>query len=381
MNSVIDLGVAGFRVDAAKHVQEADLADIISRLHNVPEFGGRPDIFHEVYGDATIPYTAYVPLGKVTNFDYQRTVSSGFQGGNIAQFANLPNYGGLTGSQAIVFVDNHDTQRSMPTLTYKNGDRYYLADAFMMAHPYGTVQLMSSYAFGSVVGQGPPSSSNGTTNATTCGSAWICEHRNEQVAGMPSFRNATEGTGIGSTVTDGNGRLAFARAARGYAAFNATDSAWTRTFTTSLPDGSYCNVARGTFRGGTCTGGVITVSGGSFTTTIPANRGVALHVNARTTGSTATVPVAFNATVTTWFGQNVFVAGSTPELGSWNPANAVALSATDYPVWKATVALPTGQPIEYKLIKKDPDGTVTWEAGANRTYTPAAAVTLTSTWR
>ena len=101
-------------------------------------------------------------------------------------------------------------------------NRYYLADAFMMAHPYGTVQLMSSYAFGSVVGQGPPSSSTGTTNAATCGSQWICEHRNEQVAGMVSFRNATEGTGISNQVTDGNGRLAFARGNRGYAAFNAT---------------------------------------------------------------------------------------------------------------------------------------------------------------
>ncbi|GAA1031968.1 carbohydrate-binding module family 20 domain-containing protein [Virgisporangium ochraceum] len=385
MNSVIDLGVAGFRVDAAKHVQEAHLSDIISRLHDVPGFGGRPDIFHEVYGDATIPYTAYAPLGKVTNFDYQRAVSQGFQGGSIAQFANLPNYGGLAGNQSVVFVDNHDTQRATPTLTYRNGDRYYLADAFMMAHPYGTVQLMSSYAFGSVPGQGPPSSSNGTTNATTCGSQWICEHRNEQVAGMPSFRNATEGTGISNQVTDGNGRLAFARGVRGYAAFNATDSAWTRTFSTTLPDGTYCNVARGTFVGGTCTGGVVTVSGGSFTTTIPANRGVALHVNARTTGGPTTPPstvaVSFHATVTTWFGQNVFVVGSTPQLGSWNPANAVPLSAADYPVWKATVSLPTGQPIEYKYIKKDPDGTVTWEAGANRTHTPTATVTLTGTWR
>jgi alpha-amylase len=386
MNAVIDLGVAGFRVDAAKHVQEAHLADIISRLHDVPEFGGRPDIFHEVYGDGTIPYTAYAPLGKVTNFDYQRAVSQGFKDSNIAQFANLQNYGGLTGTQAVVFVDNHDTQRSTPTLTYKNGDRYYLADAFMMAHPYGTPQLMSSYAFGSVVGQGPPSSSNGTTNAASCGTQWICEHRNEQVAGMPSFRNATDGTGIANQVTDGNGRLAFARGSRGYAAFNATDSAWTRTFATSLPDGNYCNVARGTFVDDTCTGGVIAVSGGSFTATIPANRGVALHVNARTTGGPSnppggTVAVSFHATVTTWFGQNVFVAGSTPELGAWNPANAVPLSAADYPVWKATVALPSGQPIEYKLIKKDPNGTVTWEAGANRTYTPTTAVTLTSTWR
>ncbi|GAA4687089.1 carbohydrate-binding module family 20 domain-containing protein [Phytohabitans rumicis] len=391
MNSVIDLGVAGFRVDAAKHVQEAHLADIISRLHDVPEFGGKPDLFHEVYGDATVPYTAYAPYGAVTNFDYQRSVASAFKDGNIAQLGSLPNYGGLTGAQSVVFVDNHDTQRSTPTLTYKDGDRYYLADAFMMAHPYGRPQLMSSYAFGSVTAQGPPSSSGGTTNATDCAnSAWICEHRNEQVAGMPSFRNATEGTGIGSVVTDGSGRLAFARGARGYAAFNATGSAWTRTFSTGLPDGTYCNVARGTYNAttGVCTGGAVTVSGGAFTTAIPANRGVALHVAAPASGGStpppttpSTVAVTFGVNATTWWGQNVFVVGNVPALGSWNPANAVAMSAATYPVWRATVDLPTGERFEYKYIKKDPDGTVTWEAGENHYYTPTAPVSLLDTWR
>ncbi|MGW0431015.1 carbohydrate-binding module family 20 domain-containing protein [Micromonospora sp. NPDC003197] len=497
MNSVIDLGVAGFRVDAAKHVQEAHLADIISKLHDVPGFGGKPDLFHEVYGDQTVPYTAYAPYGGVTNFDYQRAVSAGFKDGNIAQFTSMPNYGGLTSAQAVVFIDNHDTQRSTPTLTYKDGDRYYLADAFMMAHPYGTPQLMSSYAFGSVVAQGPPSSANGTTNATDCASsAWICEHRNEQVAGMPSFRNATEGTGIGNTVTDGNGRLGFARGTKGYAAFNATGSAWSRTFTTNLPDGEYCNVARGTYRAATdeCTGGVIAVAGGTFTTSIPANRGVALHVEAMTecddpdgcdpvdpplddTSFTATVEtsygqevyvvgsipelgswnpvnglhlttdattypawsgsvdipadtsfewklvkvspdgsvqwendpnrtgsggnsfnvtwnqagggggssaaVSFHANVTTWYGQEVYVVGSAPELGSWNPANAVRLTTDEssYPTWKGSVSLPVGQQFEYKFLKKDPDGTVTWESGANRSYTPTGAVTLTDSWR
>ncbi|MFY1635787.1 carbohydrate-binding module family 20 domain-containing protein [Solwaraspora sp. WMMB335] len=498
MNSVIELGVAGFRVDAAKHVQEAHLADIISRLHDVPGFGGKPDLFHEVYGDSTIPYTAYAPYGGVTNFDYQRAVSAAFRDGDIAPLAGMPDHGGLTGAQAVVFIDNHDTQRATPTLTYKDGDRYYLADAFMLAHPYGTPQLMSSYAFGSVVAQGPPSTGDGTTLPTDCASAaWICEHRDEQVAGMVSFRNATDGNGISGVVTDGSGRLGFARGDRGYAAFNATGSAWSRSFSTSLPDGVYCDVAQGTFDQATdaCTGGVITVAGGGFTATIPANRGLALHVEAVTdcaaptgcgpvdpppagnTTFTATVQtnpgqevrvvgsrpelgswdpaagvslgtdsasypawtgsvdvpaggsfewklvkvdaggtvewenganrtgtgggafavtwgqpgsgdggqpgdvaVSFHVEATTWYGQNVFVVGSVPALGSWDPAGAVALSATDYPIWKGTIELSVGERFEYKFLKKAPDGTVTWEAGGNRSYTPTAAVTLQDRW-
>ncbi|MFY1653942.1 carbohydrate-binding module family 20 domain-containing protein [Solwaraspora sp. WMMB762] len=499
MNSVIALGVAGFRVDAAKHVQEAHLADIISRLDDVPGFGGRPDLFHEVYGDGTIPYTAYAPYGKVTNFDYQRAVSAAFRDGNIAQLASLPDYGGLTGDQAVVFIDNHDTQRATPTLTYQDGDRYYLADAFMLAHPYGTPQLMSSYAFGPVVAQGPPSTGDGTTLPTDCASAeWICEHRDEQVAGMVGFRNATAGTGIGAVVTDGNGRFGFARADRGYAAFNATGGTWSRSFTTSLPDGWYCNVARGTYRAdsGTCTGGTIAVTDGDFHAEIPANRAVALHVAARLdctdpagcppvdpppgdgtpvtatvqttpgqqvrvvgslpelgswdpagaaplgtdaasyptwTGSVdvpdgtafewklvkvapngiveweaganrtgvggtpltatwgqpdsggeqpGTVPVTFDVTATTWYGQDVLVVGSVPALGSWDPTRAVALAPDDYPVWSGSVNLPAGESFEYKYVKRAPDGTVDWESGGNRSATPAGdTTTLTDTWR
>ncbi|WP_428964181.1 carbohydrate-binding module family 20 domain-containing protein [Micromonospora fluostatini] len=406
MNSVIDLGVAGFRVDAAKHVQESHLADIISRLKDVPVFGGKPDLFHEVYGDGTIPYTAYAPYGGVTNFDYQRSVASAFRDGNIAQLGNMPNYGGLTASQAIVFIDNHDTQRESPTLTYKSGARYYLADSFMMAHPYGRPQLMSSYAFGSVHGQGPPSSGNGTTNATNCASSeWICEHRNEQVAGMPGFRNAVAGTGISNQLTDGNGRLAFARGNRGYAAFNATGSAWSRSFSTNLPNGTYCNVARGTFNPATkaCTGGTITVTGGSFTTSIPADRGVALHVNARTDGTTPTptatptpTPTAtptsspsptipagatrFTVTATTNWGQEVYVVGSIPQLGNWNPGSGVKLSTgtSTYPSWTGTVDLPAGASFEWKLVKIG-NGQTVWESGANRVST--AGGTITGTWR
>ncbi|SFP00797.1 alpha-amylase [Amycolatopsis arida] len=383
MNSVIGLGVAGFRVDAAKHVQAEHLADIVSRLHDVPGFGGRPDLFHEVYGDATVPYTDYTALGRVTNFDYQRAVSAAVRDGDLTRLADLPDHGGLTGAQSVVFIDNHDTQRSDPTLTYKDGDRYYLADALMMAHPYGTPQVMSSYAFGAVTAQGPPSTADGTTLPTDCGSAaWVCEHRDPRVAGMPGFRNATAGTGMSSVVTDGPGRLAFARGDKGYAAFNATGTPWRATFRTGLPDGTYCDVARGTFdrRTGRCTGGTVAVSGGSFTAEIPANHGVALHVAARL-GDAARVEVAFSATASTWWGQQVLVVGDVPQLGGWDPARGVALSARDYPVWTGSVRLPEGQRFEYKLVKRAPDGNVVWESGPNRQHTVTGPTTLIATWR
>ena len=53
MNHMIDLGVAGFRVDAAKHMWPGDLGVIFSSLQNLntghgfPD-GARPFIYQEV---------------------------------------------------------------------------------------------------------------------------------------------------------------------------------------------------------------------------------------------------------------------------------------------------------------------------------------------
>ena len=47
---------------------------------------------------------------------------------------------------------------------------YKYAQAFTLAHDYGTKRIMSSYYFDDS-DQGPPDSSPG------CGDQWVCEHR------------------------------------------------------------------------------------------------------------------------------------------------------------------------------------------------------------
>jgi alpha-amylase len=61
----------------------------------------------------------------------------------------------------------------------------------------------------------------------------------------------------------------------------------------------------------------------------------------------------------------------------------VALSSATYPVWRASVTLPAGTVVQYKYVRKESNGSVTWESGSNRTVTvPASGVlTLTDTWR
>ncbi|MEY9963575.1 alpha-amylase [Streptacidiphilus sp. MAP12-16] len=97
------------------------------------------------------------------------------------------------------------------------------------------------------------------------------------------------------------------------------------------------------------------------------------------TGSSSTVTATFNGTATTWYGQNVYVVGSIPALGSWNAASAVALSSTNYPVWSGSTTLPPNTTFQYKYIKKDPNGAIEWESGANRTASTGSSGTATYT--
>ncbi|MFR9722372.1 carbohydrate-binding module family 20 domain-containing protein [Streptomyces sp. MS19] len=88
----------------------------------------------------------------------------------------------------------------------------------------------------------------------------------------------------------------------------------------------------------------------------------------------------------TWhrWGENVYVVGGVPQLGSWDPARAVRLGSGSYPVWRADIDLPAGTVFQYKYIRRrDGAAGVTWETGANRTATVPASgrVTLTGTWR
>jgi alpha-amylase len=382
LNDLVGLGVDGFRVDAVKHIPAADMSAFIGPVT------GDPYVFSEVIeGGAGEPTPEeYAGIGDVTEFRYGDVVGGAFQSGSLSNLNNLASSMRLASGDAVAFVDNHDTQRNgKAKLTYKNGTPYALAEAFMIAWPYGVPQVMSSFTFSNNEA-GPPANGSGTTNAVSCGSGWECEHRWRTTANMVGLRNAAAGAAVTNWWTNGSNQIAFGRGSAAYVAFNRSGSALTRTFQTSLPAGTYCDVMAGDLSGGACTGAAYTVnSSGQVTATVAANAALALHINARGTGSTSppagcsSAATSFEANVTTTFGQNVFVTGNTAALGNWNPANAVALSSASYPVWKATVALPANTAVQYKYIKKE-GSTVIWESDPNRTRTTAAASPCTATW-
>jgi alpha-amylase len=216
----------------------ADIAAIKSRLSRSAY------IVQEVIYGAGEPIGPgeYTGNGDVHEFRYARDLKRVFNNEKLAYLKNYgEGWGYLPSSQAVVFVDNHDTQRDGSTLSYRDGRRYTTANTFMLAWPYGTPALMSGYAYSSN-DQGPPQDGSGGITDVSCGSTWLCEHR--QFEGMVGFRNATRGTSVTGWWDDGNDVIAFGRGDRGYVVVNDSDQAVSgRSFQTSMPAGNYCDVS------------------------------------------------------------------------------------------------------------------------------------------
>jgi alpha-amylase len=263
MNDLISLGVKGFRIDAAKHIPAWDIAQIKSGL-NKDVF-----IFQEVIGAANEPVktSEYTGNGLVTEFFYGYILGDFFKKGRpLWQLRGLGTQNGwLNSSNAIVFADNHDTQRgnAYQVMTYKDGfDRYYLANVFMLAYPYGYPKVMSSYRFGNK-DQGRPFTSPQAPDG--CGDQWICEHRWEGLANMVSFRNKTENHRYITNWWDNGGhQVAFGRGGDGFVVINGSQSSLVQRLQTGMAPGLYCDVANATIVDNECDGPVIEVDKQGF---------------------------------------------------------------------------------------------------------------------
>ncbi|RNL70884.1 carbohydrate-binding module family 20 domain-containing protein [Streptomyces sp. I6] len=373
MNDLLSLGADGFRIDAAKHMPAGDLAAIKGKLTN-PGAYWKQEAIHGS-GEAVQP-SEYLGNGDVQEFRYARDLKRVFLNENLAYLRNFgEGWGHMTSGKSAVFVDNHDTERGGDTLSYKNGADYTLANVFMLAWPYGSPDVHSGYEW-SDKDAGPPN--GGTVNA--CYSdGWKCQHAWREISSMVAFRNTARGQGVTNWWDNGADAIAFGRGDKAYVAINHETSALTRTFQTSLPAGGYCDVQSGT---------AVTVDGsGRFTRTLGPNTAVALHTGARNCGGggggSPASGASFAVNATTVFGQNIYVTGNQAALGNWNTGSALKLDPATYPVWKLDVDLPAGTAFEYKYVRKDAAGNVTWESGANRTATVPSTgrVSLSDTWR
>jgi len=303
LNKLINLGVAGFRVDAAKHMWPGDLAVIYNSLNNLNTnhgfaSGARPFIYQEVIdlGGEAVSASEYVGMGRITEFKFSSAIGRVFRGND--QLTYLENWGTGWGfvddGNAFVFVDNHDNQRGHGAggdsiLTYKQSKQYKMAIAFMLAHPYGSTRVMSSFNFDDT-DAGPPADSSGNiispgiNDDDTCSNGWTCEHRWRQIYNMVGFKNAVKGTTINDWWSNGAQQIAFCRGGAGFVAFTNSGSIY-QTMQTCLSQGTYCDVISGSLSNGACTGKTVTVDGsgyGYISLDESEDDGVlAIHINAK----------------------------------------------------------------------------------------------------
>ncbi|XP_069498854.1 pancreatic alpha-amylase-like [Ambystoma mexicanum] len=288
LNNLISIGVAGFRLDAAKHMWPGDIKAILNRLQNLNtqwfRTGTKPFIFQEVIdlGGEGISTSEYFGNGRVTEFKYGAKLGNVIRKWNGEKMCYLKNWGEgwgfMPSDRALVFVDNHDNQRGhgaggASILTFFDARLYKMGVGFMLAHPYGFTRVMSSFRWprnfvnGKDVNDwiGPPRNPDGSTkpvsiNAdTTCAGDWVCEHRWRQIKNMVIFRNAVDGQPFSNWWDNGNSQVAFGRGNKGFIIFNNDDWYLDVTLKTGLPAGTYCDVISGQKENGLCTGKQINV--------------------------------------------------------------------------------------------------------------------------
>ncbi|MDB4947806.1 MAG: alpha amylase catalytic region [Gemmatimonadetes bacterium] len=308
--SLARLGVAGYRIDAAKHIQPVELDAIVGIVNRTLAGEGRPlpYFFGEVsdYGGEAVGKRDYYGLGyasggaaDVTEFKFKgvgdKFLGTGGQhlsqldpGGSQGNRFSEAAWGLMPSDKAVVFLENHDTQRDAG-IGYKDGAVYRLANVWMLAQPYGYPSVMSSYAFdrGTQAGReaGPPSNAAGDTNPVVCTASletaasgtWVCEHRDPMIRAMVGFRHLVVGTDMNHWWDDGANAIAFSRGDRGFVAMNREPSTVNATVATGLPAGGYCDLLTGGRVGGACIGRRIDVDGsGAVALSLQPNTAIAI---------------------------------------------------------------------------------------------------------
>ncbi|KAK0199478.1 glycoside hydrolase superfamily, partial [Desarmillaria ectypa] len=200
VNDFLSLGVDGLHLYAAKYIATNNIANIKNH------FSLSPYITQEVIWRAGEPIqpSEYVQNGDIAlyflcRFHYTTTLKSTLTDGNISGLVFLskshiifPNndIGWISGLQANVFIANHDTERNGNSLNINLvNNTYVIVTIFLLAHPYGTPSILSSYLFSST-DDGTPNNDTGTCSGTGGVNGWYCQHHWVAFTSMVSFQNS-----------------------------------------------------------------------------------------------------------------------------------------------------------------------------------------------
>ena len=282
--SLWNAGVRAFRMDAVKHINTSSMKAIKEKF--AQKIGKNADDIYwiqEVIGNSSeaagIQPSNYVQNGTVTEFGFKSEMNQAFKD-KIANLKGLDERlsKDLSSEDANVFVTNWDTARNEGALTYKDGAKYQLANAFMLAYDYGTPRLISDYKWSNGDDGAPGATATSVPDVdmdkvcSTNDSDWNCEQRWTSTRGMIALRNYVNGTEVTDWQDDGGDNIAFSRGNKGFIAINNGKNDKDASYATSLADGEYCNV----YATMDCSK-TVTVKDGKVEATVPAHSAIALY--------------------------------------------------------------------------------------------------------
>lgn len=262
INYLLEFGIDGFRVDAAKHISTDALAKILWGLKTKNK--SNPFIYLEFYAGFPMgidPYSymeKFFKLGYVTSFSYGEFLADAIGGKNnnlekLVHYSFGSSWVLYPENRAVTVLDNHDTERMMPhMLSYKNShnNAYVLGYIFMLAWPFGVPKIMSSYYFSGFNDPIPQAAvwQDGRNTCFDSGCPWVCQHRWRAISNMVLFRKKMQDAKGITHVWANNNQVAFARtyqkskeyvATKGFVVINNSGEKLQRKFETGLPGGIY----------------------------------------------------------------------------------------------------------------------------------------------
>ena len=281
---LMDMGVYGFRIDAAKHMHYNDINAIMEKT--AAKAGKRPPIYMEVIGNSQEApdiqpnkYT-FIDNSVVTDFSYVDRMKEIFDNGD---YGSALTFGlAVDSDNAEVFVNNHDDEyhrcsAGSCSMGTQENPKYNLAQSWLAVWPKGKVrQIYSGYKFNSHDPAGPIS-------ADRCQGGWLCQHRVPFVLNAPRFARATRGEAV-STSGFSDNVLWFNRGSKGFYAMNTSGGEVTKSFNVTMADGTYCDILGATDPKNNPCGSDITVSGGKITVTIPSMSAIAICTDSQWCG-------------------------------------------------------------------------------------------------
>ncbi|XP_074595081.1 alpha-amylase-like isoform X2 [Brevipalpus obovatus] len=215
INKLINLGVAGIRIDASYMSWPKNLAAILERLNtlNTKFFkpNSKPYVFHSIKYESTLGRSSgpspseYVHLGSVVATDARRKIVDSFRKRDYDRIKNLDSlrddaWTQIPSKSAVTLIDSAAYQdKDIPDgINFRLPYTLIRATSFMLAWPYGLPLVMSNFnytiepvpafwkespqarkwpAARAPIGHDGYSADVKLRPDSSCSEPWICEHR------------------------------------------------------------------------------------------------------------------------------------------------------------------------------------------------------------